>query len=88
MLRKLLTLIALCAGLAAVGEPARASIGVVDTVRLMEQTSRACLPAAPAASLETAPRTLRSDDRGKICPRPVLTIVVPTVMLQSDRAHE
>jgi len=88
MLRKLLALLALCAGLAAIAEPARASVGAVDSVRLVEQASLACGVAAPARISEHARLASRSPDRTKMCPRPVIRIIVPTVMLQGDRAHE
>ncbi len=87
MIRRLLTLLALCAGLAAIGEPARADI-VSDPVRLVEQASLACGISAPqrqAGLLTTLPRP---DSGASFCPRPVLPIIVPTVMLQVDRAHE
>ena len=88
MLRRLLALLAICAGLAAVAEPARASMSAVENVRLVEQAALACGLSAPAQFAAAAPRALRSEDKGKICPRPVITIAVPTVMLQGDRAHE
>ena len=88
MLRRLLTLLALCAGLAAVSEPARASITAVDSVGLVEQTGRACGVAAPAIILELANTVTRADSGPKICPRPGIPVVVPTVMLHVDRARE
>ncbi len=88
MLRRLLALLAICAGLAAVAEPARASMSAVENVRLVEQAALACGLSAPAQFAAAAPRTQRSDEKVKICPRPVITIAVPTVMLQGDRAHE
>ena len=88
MLCRLLALLAICAGLAAAAEPARASISAVESVRLVEQVGLACGLSAPAQFASALPGILRRDDDVKICPRPVITIVVPTVMLQSDRAHE
>ena len=88
MFRRLLTLLAICAGLAAAAGPAHASIGAVESVRLVEQVGLACGLSAPAQFATAASGTLRDEDRAKICPRPVITIIVPAVMLQGDRAHE
>jgi hypothetical protein len=88
MFRRLLALLAICAGLAAAAEPARASVSVVESVRLVEQVGLACGLSAPAQFAMPASGSLRDEDKVKICPRPVITIVVPTVMLQGDRAHE
>jgi len=88
MLRRLLALLAICAGLAAAMEPARASVSAVESVRLVEQVGLACGLSAAAPFAQVAPGGLRSRDRANICPRPVLTITVPAVMLQADRAHE
>jgi hypothetical protein len=88
MFRRLLALLAICVGLAATAEPARASVNAVESVRLVEQAGLVCGLSAPAQFTHGAPSGLRSEDKAKICPRPVLTIVVPTVMLQADRAHE
>lgn len=86
MIRRLLTLLALCAGLAAVAEPARASAMAMDSVRLVEQATLAC-GAGDAASFAAPQRAVpRAEGKAGVCPRPVLTIVVPTVMLKVDRA--
>jgi hypothetical protein len=81
-------MLAICAGLAAAAEPARASISAVENVRLVEQVGLACGLSVPAQFAPGLPGILGGDDKVKICPRPVITIAVPTVMLQGDRAHE
>lgn len=88
MLRKLLTLLAICAGLAAVGEPARAAALAVEGVHIVQRSGETCT--ARSTALATAPVSLvqRLDDKGKPCPRPTIVLVVPTVMLQVDRARE
>jgi hypothetical protein len=87
MIRRLLTLLALCAGLAAVAEPARASAMAMDSLRLVEQVTLACGEGGDAASFAAPQRAVpRAEGKAGVCPRPVLTIVVPTVMLKVDRA--
>lgn len=88
MFRRLLTLLAICAGLAAAAEPARATAAAMENVRLVEQVGLACGASAPAEFAQGLNIGLKQDDKDKICPRPVLTIVVPTVMLHGDRARE
>ena len=86
MIRRLLTLLALCAGLAAAAEPARAGAVAIDSVRLVEQATLVC-GAGDAGSFAAPQRAApRAEGKANICPRPVLTIVVPTVMLKVDRA--
>jgi len=88
MLRKLLTLLAICAGLTAVAEPARAAVIAVESVHVLDQGAPVFAP-GQAASL--APRSLsptHATDKGKPCPKPTVVVVVPTVMLQADRARE
>jgi hypothetical protein len=88
MLRKLLTLIALCAGLAAVAEPAHAAVSAVASVQMVERAGVPC--ATRSAAQQTAPVSLaaRVQEKGKPCPKPTVILVVPTVMLKADRARE
>ena len=89
MLRRLLTLIALCAGLAAVAEPARAAVTLVESVRVLERASTACSSRADQrAALPSGPTFSVKDDKGKPCPKPTIVVIVPTVMLQVDRSRE
>lgn len=89
MLRRLLTLIAICAGLTAVAEPARAAVTMVESVRMVERASAAC---AARVAVGRAPISLQSADlirdKSKPCPRPTIIVIVPTVMLRIDRSRE
>jgi len=69
-------------------EPARASVSAVESVRLVEQVGLACGLSTAAPFAQVPPGGLRSAGKANICPRPVVTISVPAVMLQADRAHE
>ena len=90
MLRKLIALLVLVTGLAAAGTPAQARVFDVESVRSID--------AGYSCSAQTASRSARlvnifSKDRAeaqpKSCPRPPkIVVVVPTVMLQADRARE
>jgi len=90
MIRQMLAFLALITGLAAVMQPAQAApLGAgVESVGLVEQVGRVCGVLASAPSTLAVVTRSGDDDRAKICPRPVITIVVPAVMLQGDRAHE
>jgi hypothetical protein len=88
MLRKLLTLIAICAGLVAVAEPAHAAVSMVESVQM---AAKAGVPCAQRTGLvQPAPVSFseRTQEKGKPCPKPTIILVVPTVMLQADRARE
>jgi hypothetical protein len=88
MLRKLLTLLALCAGLVAVGEPARAAVDTVESVHLVEQAGQAC---AARTSFQSPVADQRQHWRELLCqgsPKPVSLAIVPTVRLQVDRSRE
>ena len=90
MLRKLLALLVLVTGLAAAGTPAQARVFDVESVRSIE-AGYACSAQAGArnAQLATVLRKDRDDAQPKSCPRPpTVVLIVPTVMLQADRARE
>jgi hypothetical protein len=89
MLRKLLALLVLVTGLAAAGQPAQAMVLKVDSVQTVEAgfacTSQAGQRSNPASIL----RRERDEVQPKPCPKPPrIVLVVPTVMLQADRARE
>ncbi|OYW44099.1 MAG: hypothetical protein B7Z08_12015 [Sphingomonadales bacterium 32-68-7] len=88
MLRNFLALLAICAGLVAVAEPARAAVSVVETVRQVERTGLACTSAPAGVQNGERPRAERMLERSRPCPRPTVVLIVPTVMLRVDRAHE
>ena len=90
MLRKLLALLVLVTGLAAVGTPAEARVFDVESVRSVDVGYACVTPlGAQAARLAAVARKERGEALPKSCPRPPkVVVVVPTVMLQVDRAHE
>ena len=88
MLRKLLTLLAICAGLAAVGEPAGAAVRAVESVHRVERSGPAIaarVAAHPAARLSPAERV---GERAEAQAGAGYDLIVPTVMLKVDRARE
>ena len=90
MLRKLLALLVLVTGLAAVSTPAQARVFDVESVRTID-AGYACTAQAGtrAARLAGVLRKDRDEAQPKQCPRPPkVVLIVPTVMLQADRARE
>jgi len=88
MLRKLLALLVLVTGLAAVGQPAQAMVLKVDSVQAVE-AGFAC---AAQPGQRSAPASIHRE-RDEVQPRPCakpprIVLIVPTVMLQADRARE
>jgi hypothetical protein len=88
MLRKLLALLVLVTGLAAAGQPAHAVVLKVDSVQAIE-AGFSCTAQPGQRSAPTSIRRERDDVQPKPCPKPPrIVLVVPTVMLQADRARE
>jgi hypothetical protein len=88
MLRKLLALLVLVTGLAAAGQPAQAMVLKVDSMQTVE-AGLACTVQVGQRSNRTSIRREHDDVQPKPCPKPPrIVLVVPTVMLQADRAHE
>ena len=88
MLRKLLALLMLVTGLAAAGTPAQARIFDVESVRAAD-VAYACTAQAGTREERNAVSKERDEAQPKACPRPPkIVVVVPTVMLQADRARE
>ena len=88
MLRKLLALLVLVTGLAAAGQPAQAMVLKVDSVQAIE-AGYACVAQPGQRSNPASIRRERDEVQPKQCPKPPrVVLVVPTVMLQADRAHE
>ena len=88
MLRKLLALLVLVTGLAAVGQPAQAMVLKVDSVQAAE-AGYACTVQRGERSSPTSIRREHDEAQPKSCPKPPrIVLVVPTVMLQADRARE
>ena len=88
MLRKLLTLLAICAGLAAVGEPVRAAALAVEGVHMVQRSGEACTARSSVAAAPAVFLAQSLGDKGKACPKPTIVVIVPAVMLQADRARE
>ena len=88
MLRKLLTLLAICAGLTAVAEPARAAMIAVENVQVLDRVAPAFRASGAAAFEPGAPAVVWLADKVKPCPKPTIVLIVPAVMLQADRARE
>ena len=88
MLRKLLALLVLVTGLAAAGQPAQAMVLKVDSVQAVE-AGFACTSHQTQRSIPASIRHERDEAQPKQCPKPPrIVLVVPTVMLQADRARE
>ncbi|WP_126665461.1 hypothetical protein [Croceibacterium ferulae] len=87
MIRHLLTLLALCAGFAAIGTPAHA-VQVVEAADQVAASATASAPIAVARLIGAAPAARWVQERS----RPALYLLpvsrVPTVYLQADRARE
>jgi hypothetical protein len=89
MLRKLLALLVLVTGLAAVGQPAQALVVDVQSVRTAEGAGYTCAVQPGQRSAPSALRRERDEAQPRPCPKPPrIVLVVPTVMLQADRARE
>jgi len=89
MLRKLVALVILVTGLAALGQPAHALSLDVENVRSAADASYACSVQSNSVNTQRTARSQREDAHPKACPRPPrIVLVVPTVMLQADRARE
>jgi hypothetical protein len=94
MLRKLLTVLAILTGLAAVGAPAQAAqvsdvAGIRASVRMVaaaELAAKCTLPSSGPALRPAAPPL--KDGAKAPCPRPRPPVVLPPVMLGADRALE
>ena len=89
MWRRLLTIFAIFTGLAAAGAPAQAAqlndVAAVRLVAIAELGAKCTLPSSGAALAPSAP--LR-DGLKTPCPKPRPPIVLPPVMLGSDRSLE
>jgi len=90
MLRKLLTLLVLVTGLAAAGQPAQARVADFNRVGLASLSApSACSAQAGAHAAPFAGTLQRDGARPRACAKPPrIVLVVPTVMLQIDRARE
>jgi hypothetical protein len=91
MLRKLIAILLLVTGLAAVGTPAQARVFDVQSVRSIDAgySCSAQTTSRSAQLVDVLRRFDRGDSQAKQCPRPPkIVVIVPAVMLQADRARE
>ena len=87
MLRKLIALLVLVTGLAALGQPAQALNIDVETVRSVEAGYACATQAGSRSSIRATGK--EKGEQPKVCPKPPrIVLIVPTVMLQADRARE
>lgn len=90
MIKRILALIAILTGLTAVAAPVHARIASVEAVGV--QAARdSVTKCADKRLVMAAPQAMGLAARkgtSVACPPPVITIVIPTVMLQADRARE
>ncbi len=90
MIRKLIALLVLVTGLAAAGQPAQARVADFNRIGLASlSTPSVCSTQAGAHAAPFAGTLQRNDARPRACVKPPkIVLVVPTVMLRIDRAHE
>jgi hypothetical protein len=90
MIRKLIALLVLVTGLAAAGQPAQARVADFNRIGLASLSApSACSTQAGAHAASFRGALQRGDIRPRACPKPPrIVLVVPTVMLQIDRARE
>jgi len=88
MLRQLITALALLTGFAVAAEPAQAAeiAQRIESASFAEQ-GPACIATRALLVGDTAPGGVLQP-AGGMCPRPVLTVPVPPIQLQADRARE
>ena len=90
MLRRLLTCLALITGLAATGTPAHAGLIAAATgVEMAQRTEKPCKAQECGCNGQRQAGRQGAPAQPTPCPTPTtITIVIPTVMLGSDRAYE
>src|SRR5690349_9073501 len=69
MLRKLLAMLVLVTGLAALGQPAQAVNLGIDNVRAAADAGYACTVQSTVTTSQRGPRTEREDTQPKLCPK-------------------
>ena len=90
MVRKLIALLVLVTGLAALSQPAQARIVDRDSAGFASfSATSACTAQSDARTVRFAGALEREVVPPKTCPKPPrVVVIVPTVMLQADRARE
>lgn len=87
MIRHLLTLLALCAGFAAIGTPAHA-VQAMEAADQVAASAAASAPVAVARLIGAAPSARWVEEPSRPAPRLRPVRPVPTVHLRADRARE
>lgn len=85
-MRQLLALFALLTGLASLAEPVRAAESGVERVSMAQ--GAACHVQASQSAVRMASAPESDCPNGIVIPLRRLSVTVPTVILQVDRAHE
>lgn len=90
MIRRLIALLFLVTGLAAISQPAQARVVDVHNAGIASFSgSTPCSAQTGARAVEFSPGFPRDAASHKACPGPTtIVVIVPTVMLQADRARE
>jgi len=89
MVRKLIALLFLLTGLAAMSQPAHARIVDVDRVGTMFSASSTCVVQAGAQEAHMRGSLQGDAVQRKACPKPPkIVVIVTTVMLKIDRSRE
>jgi hypothetical protein len=90
MIRKLIALLVLVTGLAAAGQPVQARAVDFDRVGLASfSAASTCHVQAGVRAAPFSGALQRDDTQPKTCTKPPrIVLIVPTVMLQVDRARE
>ena len=91
MLKRILTLFAILTGLAAVAAPAHARLSMIEDVMVQAAGENAPKCADKRIEERAGPIERLVERKGQspsACRPPVITVVIPTVMLQADRTHE
>lgn len=90
MLKRILTLFAILTGLAAMAAPAQARMTALDGLELHAAGDNIVKCADKSIAQQIAPAERIGERRPQVlgCRPAVITIVIPTVQLQADRARE
>lgn len=88
MLKRLLTLLAILSGLTAIGAPAHARFVAVEDigVQLAGEGAAKCQDKRLGQQVRPLDAPIGRLARQENCPKPVITIVIPTVQLHADRS--
>lgn len=88
MFKRLLPLLAILTGLVAIGTPAHARYSAVQDVgiQLAAEGSAKCQDRHVRDLAQPLAKRVERKGQQTVCPRPVITIMIPTVQLHADRS--